>query len=195
MGEPLLLLRRATESDEGVIISLIDEAADWLRTKDTDQWAEPWPTEEDRRRRILRSIRAGTTWILWDGGLPVATLTAEPHHNQHDSPVWPEEMLQDPAVYVCRLVVSRSHAGQSLGASLLDWAGLRARRSRNACWVRVDVWTSNKALHAYYEAQGFDSCGYADKADDYPSAARFQRPTDQIQEPDIPAFREVPGGG
>ncbi len=195
MEEPQLLLRRATENDEEVLIHLIDEAADWLRTKGTDQWAEPWPSEEERRRRIKSSIRAGTTWILWEGGLPVATLTAEPHDHQLDSPVWPEEMQQDPAVYVCRLVVSRSHSGRKLGAGLLAWAGLSAKRSRNARWVRVDVWTTNEALHAYYETQGFEFVGYADKADNYPSAALFQKLTDQIKRPDASLFREAPGGG
>ena len=194
MEKPLLLLRRATEQDEKIIIGLIDEAADWLRTKGTDQWAEPWPSEEERRRRIMRSIRKGTTWILWDDGLPIATLTAEPHFSQHDRPVWPEEMQQDPAVYVCRLVVSRSHSGQGLGARLLDWAGLGAKLGRNARWIRVDVWTTNEALHAYYEGQGFDFYGYADDADGYPSAALFQKPTDQIPAPDTPRFLEDPDG-
>ena len=192
MRQPLLLLRPATESDEEVIIGLIDKAAAWLRTTGTDQWAEPWPSEEERRGRILRSVLAGTTWIVWDGDLPAATLTAEPRHTQHDRPVWPEEMRQDPAVYVCRLVVSRRYAGRRLGARLLDWAGLSARRSHNARWVRVDVWTTNEALHAYYEAQGFYRCGSADKADDYPSAALFQKPTDQIQNPDIPLAKKFP---
>lgn len=194
MEEPQLLLRLATENDEEAIIHLIDEAAGWLRTKGTDQWAEPWPSTEERRRRIMSSIRAGTTWILWDGGLPVATLTAEPHDHQHDSPVWPEEMQQDPAVYVCRLVVSRSHAGRKLGQGLLAWAGLSAMRSRNARWVRVDVWTTNEALHAYYGAQGFDFVRYADKADNYPSAALFQKLTDKIEWPDVPLFREALSG-
>jgi GNAT superfamily N-acetyltransferase len=194
MEKSPLLLRRATERDEAIIVGLIDEAANWLRTKGTDQWDRPWPNEQERRARILRSIRRGTTWILWEGRLPIATLTAEPDNNQYDLPIWPEEMQHDPAVYVCRLVVSRSHSGQSLGARLLDWAGLSAKQGRNALWIRVDVWTTNEALHAYYEALGFDFWGYADKADGYPSAALFQKQTDQIPEPDTPLFLEASGG-
>jgi GNAT superfamily N-acetyltransferase len=195
MGEPLLQLRQATESHVDVIIRLIEEAADWLRGMGTDQWAEPWPSEEDRRNRIVRALAAGRTWIVWDGDLPVATLTAEPRDNQHDGRVWPEEAEHDPAVYVCRLVVSRGHSGRGLGAGLLDWAGLTARYAHNAMWIRVDVWTTNKALHAYYLKQGFDFYGYSGKADDYPSAALFQKATDGIAQPDVLLFKELPGHG
>jgi hypothetical protein len=37
MEDSPLLLRRATERDHDMIIGLIDEAAEWLRTKNTDQ--------------------------------------------------------------------------------------------------------------------------------------------------------------
>jgi ribosomal protein S18 acetylase RimI-like enzyme len=190
MGTSLLTLRRATERDREVIIHLIDEAAAWLRTKNTDQWAEPWPSEEDRGHRIVRDLHAGKTWMAWDGDSPVATLTADSRHSHQAEPVWPDETRQDQAVYICRLVVSRRHSGRGLGAELLDWAGFSARQSYNAHWVRVDVWTTNEALHAYYRRQGFDFFGYSEKADDYPSAALFQKPTHRIQ-PTGPALFHV----
>jgi len=192
MVEPSLQLRLATESDEEAIIGLIDEAAEWLRGKGTDQWSEPWPTEAERRQRIVTALQARRTWILWDGHLPAATITAEPDHTQGNGLVWPEETREDPSVYVCRLVVNRAYAGRGLGAALLDWAGHAARLARGAQWVRVDVWTTNFALHAYYKAQGFDFYRYSQKADVYPSAALFQKRTDQIRLAELSLFREEP---
>jgi GNAT superfamily N-acetyltransferase len=189
MGTSPLTLRRATERDREVIISLIDKAADWLRTMNTDQWSEPWPSEEDRRHRIMRDLQAGKTWIAWDGDSPVATLTADSRHSHQEDQVWPDEARREQAVYVCRLVVSRDHAGRGLGAELLDWAGLSGRQTHGAQWVRVDVWTTNEALHAYYRGQGFEFYGYSDKADDYPSAALFQKPTDRIRIADRVLFQ------
>jgi GNAT superfamily N-acetyltransferase len=191
MDDSPLLLRQATELDLDVITSLIDTAADWLRTKNTDQWAQPWPSEHDRSHRILRDLRAGKTWIAWDmSGSPAATITADPD----DSPIWPRETMRDRAVYVSRLVVNRSHANQGIGASLLDWTGLRARRRFGARWVRVDVWTTNTALHEYYRAQGFDFCGFSDAINHYPSAALFQKATEQIRLPQRVLFRlSTPG--
>lgn len=116
MDHSPLSLRRATEHDHDSIVALIDRAAEWLHTKNTDQWAQPWPSERDRSHRIRRDLRAGKTWVATAGRALIATLTAD----SEDSPVWPKESKGNPAVYVCRLVVSRTHAGEGLGAAFLD---------------------------------------------------------------------------
>jgi GNAT superfamily N-acetyltransferase len=188
MEEPLLTLRRAGERDQGVIIGLIDAAAYWLRTKNTDQWAEPWPSEEDRHHRIRRDLLAGKTWIAWNGRSPVATITAD----SKDSEIWPRRARRERAVYVSRLVVSRDQAGQGIGAALLDWAGATAQRRYGARWIRVDVWTTNHALHAYYLRQGFEFYGYCEQADHYPTAALFQKPTAGAEQVNGNLFRLDP---
>jgi GNAT superfamily N-acetyltransferase len=190
MGQlPLLVLRRATPGDFEAVRSLLREASRWLGTRNTDQWAVPWPDENGRNTNIKRAIRAGRTWIAWDDARPVATLTTSPNHHM----VWPEENGREPAVYVRRITVSRSpeYAGHGIGGQLLDWAGLRANRDYGARWVRVDVWTTNKKLHEYYEAQGFQKCGHS-PIPGYPSAALFQKSVDQIEPPRAPLFREDP---
>jgi GNAT superfamily N-acetyltransferase len=187
MGNLGLELCRADDHHHDVIIGLIDAAAEWLRlNKHTDQWAQPWRSEEDRSNRIRRDLVAGRTWLLWDGDRAAATITADPE----DHPIWPAEGKLDPAVYVRRLVVSRSHAGQRLGAALLDWAGVGALRRYGARWIRLDVWRTNKALHAYYESQGFVSCGFSSDPH-YPSGALFQKATERIQERHPPLFRQA----
>jgi GNAT superfamily N-acetyltransferase len=189
VGQLRLDLCRARLHDLGAVSGLLREASLWLRTKHTDQWAEDWPTEDVRRKRVRAAVRAGRTWIAWDAQVAAATVTASPNH--HD--IWPEENRRDPAVYVRRLVVSRRYAGFGLGAQLLDWAGLRAGRQYGARWIRVDVWTTNTALHDYYRNQGFEFCGFCQTIADYPAAALFQKRTDEIKPPGSPLFRETEG--
>lgn len=188
MGPSLVPLHRATKDDYEKIIDLIDQAAEWLRTKNTDQWAQPWPSEEDRKVRILRDLIAGKTLIATDEGVPIATITAD----LADNPIWPPESREEPALYVCRLVVRRGYGGRGIGAALLDWVGLHAREQHGVAWVRVDVWTTNEALHAYYDQQGFEFCKFSDELDDYPSTALFQKNTKNIGSPDEPLFQFVP---
>ena len=189
MGQLRLILRRAGTHDYGAVSSLRAEAEEWLRTLSTDQWAAPWPSEDVREQRILGAIRAGRTWIVWDGDVPAATITASPNHHE----IWPEENRRDPAVYIRRLVVSRdeNYAGHGLGAQLLDWAGLRASREYGARWERIDVWTTNTRLHNYYRRQGFEFCGFCETIEDYPSAALFQKPVDEIKPLEDPLFYEA----
>lgn len=187
MGYLPLDLCRADENDHDAIVGLIEAAGQWLRrAKDTDQWAQPWRSEEDRSNRIRRDLTAGKTWLLRDNGIAVATITTDPQ----DYPIWPPQRQRERAVYVRRLVVSREYGGRRLGSTLLDWAGLTARRGYGAEWIRVDVWRTNKELHAYYERQGFTSCGECtDPA--YPSGSLFEKPTSQLQEPWPPLFQEA----
>jgi len=188
----LLVLRRATPGDFEAVRSLLREASRWLGTRNTDQWAVPWPDENGRNTNIKRAIRAGRTWIAWGDSRPVATLTASPNHHM----IWPAANGRDPAVYVRRITVSRrrEYAGHGLGGQLLDWAGLRANRDYGALWVRVDVWTTNTKLHDYYVNQGFEEVGRS-PVPDYPSAVLFQKSVGEIKPPAAPLFREDPWTG
>jgi GNAT superfamily N-acetyltransferase len=156
------------------IIGLIDEAAGWLPSKNTDQWAKPWPNLAGRNSRILASLVVGKTWICWDRGTAAATLTTDPDPD----PYWSQHPPR-PAVYVHRLVVARAYAGLGLGAALLDWAGRTGRLAHGANVMRISAWTTNPGLHDYYRRQGFSPRGFHPD-DGYPSRARFEKLTSVI---------------
>lgn len=165
-----LIIRPASSDDEGVIIGLIEEASWWLRGKNTDQWNRPWPDRTARDQRIRNGIERRHTWMVWDGTAPAATITVDP---SPDVEIWPSSH-DVPAIYLHRLVVSRAYAGINLGGVLIDWAAQRAVREGEVRWVRVDVWRTNTALHAYYERCGFQRSGTCtDPA--YPAGALFQK--------------------
>jgi GNAT superfamily N-acetyltransferase len=159
---------------------LVREAVAWLRTsKDTDQWRTPWPDAAGHRERILNDLFKGKTWIAWDRSSAVATITVDTEEPLilTGQPLWPAHRRNEAALYVRRVIVSRRYAGYGLGAALLDWAADVARRDHGASLIRVDVWTTNTALHTYYERQGFTRCAGRDTQDlaDYPSQALFER--------------------
>ena len=174
------------------VLGLVQEASDWLWTKDTDQWTKPWPDEKGRDARVLRGLLKGTTWIVWDGDIPAATVTITPRKN---AAVWSKPGctcdLAERAVFIHRLITARKYAGQGLGAELIDWAGLRGQRLYGAKWIRIDVWTTNTGLHDYYVKTGFEPCGFC--ADpDYPSGALFQKPVSAVRPSIIPQFMQSP---
>jgi GNAT superfamily N-acetyltransferase len=166
--------------DLDAVSGLVREAAGWLRaSKDTDQWAKPWPDRIRQRERMLNDLLKGKTWLVWDGETAVATITVDIGEpvDLNERPVWPERERYRAALYVRRIVVAREYAGRGLGAALLDWAAHVAKRDHQAALIRIDVWTTNLELHAYYEAKNFirlrDSS--AVPLSDYPSQALFER--------------------
>jgi GNAT superfamily N-acetyltransferase len=167
-------LMRAQVGHLPTILDLINDAVDQrLRYLDTDQWEKPWPTRDERDERVRRGLSGGKTWIVWDGLVAAATVTIAKQANLE---VWPAKLDPDePSVYVHRLITRTAYRGLGLGASLVNWAGRRAAEQYGARWIRIDVWTTNSNLHAYYRSIGFEPIGFCDDHD-YPSGALFQKP-------------------
>lgn len=178
-----------THEDMRAVLSLIQQASSWFSDKGTDQWAKPWPDEKERNKRIRRALEAGGTWIVWAERQAMATVTVA--RKPHVAAVWRDAdcHLDESAVYAHRLIVDRRFAGWGLGAELIDWAGLHARQDYEAEWIRIDVWSTNLALHEYYKERGFEPCGYCPDPC-YPSGRLFQKPVTKIAEPISPLFTE-----
>ena len=185
-------IRLAEAADLLDIHGLIGEAAGWLQgTKNTNQWARPWPNRQARDVRLRQAVEAGLTWMLRIEGRLAGTVTIR---EQGNSELWEVAELLDPAVYVSRLIIRRWCAGRKIGAALLDWAGLQGIHRWQANWIRVDVWTTNLELHDYYQNHGFTYLRTRPYDDpwEYPSAALFQKPTAAIDKTAAMRFEKVP---
>src|SRR6266540_2735027 len=169
----------AGRDDLANLIAFRDEAARWLAARGIEQWSEPWPSEDLMVKGMLRNIKAGETFIVWDDdGTPAATITV----NRWAKPeLWTPEEAAEPALYAHKVTVARAYAGQGLGAELLDWAGTRAAAD-GAIWLRVDVWTTNEQLQQYYLDQGFTHVRTVVLPHN-PSGALFQRPARRVPTP------------
>ena len=57
MGKYPFVLRLGMPGDLEIVSELVREAAEWLRTsKNTDQWAKPWPDHARHRERMLNDL-------------------------------------------------------------------------------------------------------------------------------------------
>ena len=133
--------RVARPDQAAEVLSVLDEAAAWLREQGIAQWParfEPSWVED--------AIRRGETWLVEADGAIAATVTLD-----WSDPVWLD--AEGSAGYVHRMAVRRRGAG--LGLVILAWAAEVARQ--HGCGaLRLDCVTSNGRLRAYYEAAGFE---------------------------------------
>ncbi|MEV5012908.1 GNAT family N-acetyltransferase [Streptomyces sp. NPDC055692] len=137
----------AQPEDVSKLLAFREEAAAWLSRLGTDQWQRPYPAD-----KLLETIEAGTVFMVLDGDATAATITLTP---DAEAGLWTEQELAEPSLFINKLTVARTHAGQNVGGRLLDWAGDRAYRA-GAKWLRLDAWTTNEALQAYYVRLGFE---------------------------------------
>ncbi|MEU6080566.1 GNAT family N-acetyltransferase [Streptomyces sp. NPDC047108] len=138
-------IRTARESELETVRELLAVSERRLRSHGVGQWDLPMPDEQ-----LLPSIHSEETFLVHDGTRDVATVTL----NRGGVPFWPADCTD--ALFVHRLVVVPR--GTGLGVSILDWAGEQARKE-GRFWLRIDVWKTNRRLHAYYRNLGFEPRG------------------------------------
>lgn len=143
-----MILVRAELADVPRLLKFRTDTALWLNSLGTDQWAKPFPAEH-----IMASIRAGEVYLLKEhqAADAAATITLD---RDADERLWTPEERTESALYVHKLTVDRKYAGVGLGTRLLDWAGDQAAE-QGATWLRLDAWTTNTQLQAYYLGQRF----------------------------------------
>jgi GNAT superfamily N-acetyltransferase len=172
----MIFMARARPFDVDTIMAWRRQRVAWLAQHGHDQWSIPLP-----RSAVAATVLAGQTWMLRDGAHPIATITLTAYTDLDD--LWkpdrdPETLWHpgdDPAdaLYAAKMIVPKEHAGQELGAQMLDWTAGRAFDA-GLTWLRLDAWTTNLQLHAYYRAHGFQ---HVRTVTTRVSGACFQRPS------------------
>lgn len=136
---------RALRGDLDRVLEVLEEASRWLSSKGFEtQWL-PGPAF---RQTIRDNIDRGEVYIVKDLEETVGTITLQ----WSDKKYWGDLPLD--AGYIHKLAIKRSHAGQSLGLRLLNWAEAKTR-AEGKSYLRLDCLASNKTIREYYEKAGF----------------------------------------
>lgn len=152
-----MIVRPANLGDIDTILDWRRERSAWLAERGETQWAVPWP-----RSAVTSTIQTGQTWMVVEGETPRASITLTAWTDVDNLWILPidEGTLWHPsdnpadALYASKVMLPLAGAGDGLGAEILDWAAGRAYDA-GLTWLRLDAWTTNPALHQYYERLGF----------------------------------------
>ena len=140
------LLIRATRPDEiEQVVSILEEAAQWLTTRGIHQW----PPGGFSADEVLHWQQVGIVLPAWHGATAIGTITV----TFHNEDLW-QSMPPIQAGYVAKLAVRREVAGQDVGVQLLH-AAENVARERGCAVVRLDCWAGNAALRRFYTEAGF----------------------------------------
>ncbi|MGK5448815.1 GNAT family N-acetyltransferase [Streptomyces radiopugnans] len=130
-------------------MGLREEAEKWLAASGIDQWRDP-ATRGPALVKWRADIAAGRTWVVEDHSAITATITL----TGPDLDFWHPEDAPQSAIYVAKLITTRSAAGNHLGGRLLDFACRKAQAAALP-WVRLDCWRDNERLQRFYLHEGF----------------------------------------
>lgn len=168
-------IRPAALDDLNLICRLRLQRASWLAARGSDQWStEAAGLSIDYfAQAVGRALTLGETWIAEVNGAPAGTITV---NDRADEQLWTERELAD-SLIVHYLIVDLRYAGAGVGNRLLAHAAALTR-DRGRQWVRLDAWTTNSDLHAYYQRAGFRLARIAGPDSASPSCALFERHVD-----------------
>ncbi|WP_280461747.1 GNAT family N-acetyltransferase [Nocardia carnea] len=168
-------IRPAALDDLNLICRLRLQRASWLAARGSDQWStEASGLSIDYFAQVVdRALTGGETWIAEVNGEPAGTITV---NDRADKQLWSDTELAD-SLIVHYLIVDLRFAGQGVGRTLLTHAAALTR-ARGRHWVRLDAWTTNSGLHAYYRRAGFHLARIAGPDSRSPSCALFERHID-----------------
>ncbi|MEC3954992.1 GNAT family N-acetyltransferase [Nocardia sp. CDC153] len=167
-------LRPACLADLGTITRFRLQRTSWLAARGSDQWTRAGRglPIETFVRSVAHAVRNGETWIAEIDGEAAGTITV---NDRADENLWSPGELAD-AVIIHYMIVDLRFAGNRIGESLLAHAAHLARLEHRS-WVRLDAWTTNEDLHAYYRRSGFRLSRIAGPEATGPSRALFERRT------------------
>jgi GNAT superfamily N-acetyltransferase len=138
-------VRQAESEDAAVVLSILTEAAEWLRGRGIPLWHETELVPKD----IWRHAGEGRYFVALCDGEAAGVFRFE----LTDPEFWPDA-TEDDSGFVHRLAVRRGYAGGRVSAAMLDWAARRVREFGRR-YLRLDCDAARPRLRAIYEEYGF----------------------------------------
>lgn len=160
--EERVVCRKAEKSDLLNIMEIIEDAREFMRKFDMDQWQNGYPNEEVFRQ----DIALGECYLaICDdemAGVMVVTTTPEKCYEEIVGQGW----LTDKQAYMTihRMAVSGKYRGTKVAEQMISFAE-KICVGQNRTSLRVDTHKKNFAMQRFLEKQGFSYCGVVDYKD------------------------------
>jgi GNAT superfamily N-acetyltransferase len=141
-----VVITQASSGETRIVASILQEAADWLRSSGKPMWR----ADEVTLHRVAPDVCDGLFFLACVSGEAQGTFKFQ----LTDRRFWPE-VMDDDSAFVHRLAVRRAFAGTGLSIAMLDWAVTRAS-SMGRRFLRLDCDPRRPRLRRIYEECGFE---------------------------------------
>lgn len=147
--------RKSKKSDIKEIINIIEEAQNYFKENNIDQWQDGYPNEES----IINDIENGQSYVLLKDNKVIATaylsFSRETDYNIIYDGNWISN--EDYAV-VHRVAVSRDIKGNGVAAELFKHIE-KICLANNINYIRIDTHRHNKSMQKFLSKNKFEHCG------------------------------------
>ena len=147
--------RKTTEKDLESVIKIIDEAKEFLKNNNIDQWQNGYPNEEV----ILKDIENDNSYVLEDKGEIIATTVLSFDGDKNYDVIEDGSWITNNKYGVThRIAVSRKCSKKGIGKFIIKISEDIAREN-NIKSMRADTHKDNKSMQSLLLKSGYKYCG------------------------------------
>lgn len=162
-----LKFRLATEADLPQVMTIVEEARQFLHERGIPQWQNGYPDQTVFRSDIAH--QALYVGILNQKVVVMMTLLAGPDPNyQKIAGAW--QQLDDNYLVMHRIAVARQAAGQGIAEAAFEFAINQAQQAKKASF-RIDTHEKNQGMRHLAAKFDFTQCGTVWMVDGSPRLA------------------------
>lgn len=147
-----MILRKTKLNDINRVMEIINQAKQYFKNNNIDQWQEGYPNEESIKEDIMNE----EAYVLEDNGkilgTCMVTIQGEPTYHTIDGK-W---LFNEDYVCVHRIAVDEQYKGAGLASIILDQA---IAMYPNFHSVRMDTHEDNLSMQSFLTKYGFVFCG------------------------------------
>lgn len=147
-----MILRKTKLNDINRVMEIINQAKQYFKNNNIDQWQEGYPNEESIKEDIMNE----EAYVLEDNGkilgTCMVTIQGEPTYHTIDGK-W---LFNEDYVCVHRIAVDEQYKGAGLASIILDQA---IAMYPNFHSVRMDTHEDNLSMQRFLTKYGFVFCG------------------------------------
>ena len=133
--------RKARGGERDIVLSLLKEAALWLRDRGLTQWSSWLDPPSGLLRRFERGFQAGEFFMIERSGEVIGCFRLQ----WEDKTFWGQR--DEPAGYVHSITIKRSLAGRGIGRRVLEMVEGHCQQNGKR-YLRLDCDAGNPALEA-----------------------------------------------
>lgn len=150
-----LRFRKGTTADFEHIMEIVEDARNWFRRNNIDQWLDGYPTDEI----ILSDISNGNNYLIEYNGVIIAMVVVifgiEPTYIKIDGKGW---LNDNPYATIHRIAVSDKCRRMGIAREILLYAE-ELCAERGVSDIRIDTHRDNIAMRSMVKKLGYKHCG------------------------------------
>lgn len=145
-------LRPTTVNDLTSVMSIINQAKEYFKNANIDQWQDGYPNETS----IINDIKKNEAYVIEDNNKIIATamisIANEPTYNYIEGK-W---LQNNQYIVIHRIAVNNNYKGKGLAKYILDEA-IKLHPQINS--IRIDTHENNISMQRFLTKYGFTYCG------------------------------------